>query len=286
MELQGRVALVTGGARGIGLGIARALAAEGVKVAIADLDEASLDTAAQELGQLTDVQAHRLDVSDRAAYAVVAAKVASGLGDVSLLFNNAGVADSVSPSKISHDMYAWMRGVNVDGVHHGLEQFLPGMIARRDGHILSTASEAGIVPEGGGYLYSLTKYAVVGLSESLRLELGPLGIGVSVLIPGPVATTIVENTKAHRPETAPKPSERTAQILALAHDWLVTNGRSADDVGTLVVDAVRENRPYVFTRDENSKSLTTRTDAMLAAMRHDHDFLEALAAPDRMTKGA
>jgi NAD(P)-dependent dehydrogenase (short-subunit alcohol dehydrogenase family) len=160
------------------------------------------------------------------------------------------------------------------------------MVERRDGHILSTASEAGIVPEGGGYLYSLSKYAVVGLSESLRVELGPLGIGVSVLIPGPVATTIVENTKARRPDTAPQHSERTAAILTMAHDWLLSQGRSPDDVGALVLDAVRENRPYVFTRKDNGPALTARTDAMLAAMKHDHEYLEALATPARMTRGA
>ncbi|MDQ1445807.1 MAG: hypothetical protein QOI20_2271 [Acidimicrobiaceae bacterium] len=277
-DLRGRVAFITGGSRGIGLGIARACAEAGVKIAIADLDEASLTAAAAELSELTDVQAHRLDVSDREAYASVAKHVQEGLGEVSLLFNNAGVADSVSPSGISHDVYAWMRGINVDGVHHGLEQFLPGMVARRDGHILSTASEAGIIPEGGGYLYSLSKYAVVGLSESLRVELGPLGIGVTVLIPGPCATTIVENTRHHRPETAPKHSERTSQILTMAHEWLTTQGRSPDDVGALAVEAIRENRPYVFTRDEGGAALTARTQAMLEAMRHDHDHLEARAS--------
>ena len=272
-HLEGRVAFITGGARGIGLGIARAMTAAGVRVAVADLDDTALQAAEAELG----VQVHRLDVTDRTAYAHVAAHVQETLGEVSLLVNNAGVADSASPSRPSHELYDWMRSVNVDGVHNGLHAFLPSMVRRRDGHVLNTASEAGVLPGGSGFLYAATKYAVVGMSEALRDELAPLGIGVSVLMPGPVATTIVENTRARRPGAAPAHSARVEAILTTSHDWLLAEGRSPDDVGALVVDAVRANRPYVFTRAELAPTLQRRTDALVRAMENDTAFLDECA---------
>jgi NADP-dependent 3-hydroxy acid dehydrogenase YdfG len=273
-NLDSRVAFITGGARGIGLGIARACATAGVRVAIADRDEGSLSAADAELSELTDVRTYQLDVSDRAAYTRVASDVTSALGEVSLLFNNAGVVDSTSPSRMSDDLYTWMRSINVDGVHHGLELFLPGMVARRDGHIVNTASEAGVSASSSGFLYAMTKYAVMGVSETLRIEVGPMGIGVSVLIPGPVATNIVENAQRIRPKDAPEHSTRVSQILSDSGEWLKHHGRSPDDVGELVLDAVRENRPYVFTRNELAEGLNARTESMIAAMNHDQTFLD------------
>ena len=272
-HLEGRVAFVTGGAKGIGLGIARALIEAGVRVAVADLDDAALESVEAELG----VQVYRLDVTDRVAYAAVAEHVQTTLGDVSLLVNNAGVADSASPSRPSHELYDWVRSINMDGVHNGLHAFVPSMVRRRDGHVLNTASEAGVLPGGSGFLYAATKYAVVGMSESLRDELAPLGIGVSVLMPGPVATTIVENTRANRPGAAPAHSARVDAILSTSHDWLLSRGRSPDDVGTLVVAAVRENRPYIFTRAELAPPLQERTNALVRAMENDSVFLDECA---------
>jgi NAD(P)-dependent dehydrogenase (short-subunit alcohol dehydrogenase family) len=276
-NLEGRVAFITGGARGIGLGIARACAAAGVRVAIADRDEDSLSTADAELRELTDLRTYQLDVSDRTAYELVASDVTSRLGVVSLLLNNAGVVDSTSPSRMSDDLYTWMRSINIDGVHHGLELFLPGMVARRDGHIVNTASEAGVIASPSGFLYAMSKYAVMGVSETLRTEVGPMGIGVSVLIPGPVATNIVENAQRIRPNGAPDHSTRVSKILSESGEWLKKLGRSPDDVGELVLDAVLENRPYIFTRKELAEGLKARTEVMVAAMDHDQVFLDGLA---------
>lgn len=286
-DLEGRVAFITGGSRGIGLGIARACAAAGVRLAIADRDEDSLSAAGSELSELTDVQTYLLDVSDRASYLQVAADVTSALGQVSLLFNNAGVVDSTSPSRMSDDLYAWMRRINVDGVHHGLELFLPGMVARRDGHIVNTSSEAGVIASSSGFLYAMSKYAVMGVSETLRTEVGPMGIGVSVLMPGPVATNIVDNAQRIRPNGAPDHSTRVSQILSDSGKWLKNHGRLPDHVGVLVLDAVRENRPYIFTRNELADGLNARTEAMIAAMNHDQAFLDDRAGltPEGVQRG-
>jgi len=194
-SLAGRTAFITGGAQGIGLGIARELARNGVSLALADVNRTALDAAVTELSSTTDVLAVELDVRDRDRYAQVADEVEARLGDVSLLFNNAGVAGGVPIAELGYDDWDWMLGINLHGVVNGIQTFLPRMIERGgDAHIVNTASGAGLVEAGAGVLYTTSKFAVVGMSESLRSELADRGIGVSVLCPGPVATDIVSNS--------------------------------------------------------------------------------------------
>ncbi|MEV5412259.1 SDR family NAD(P)-dependent oxidoreductase [Thermopolyspora sp. NPDC052614] len=279
-DFEGRVAFVTGGARGIGLGIARALLRLGAKVAIADISEDALDRAGDVLGASPDrLRRLRLDVTDRQRYAEVAAEVRRDLGEVSLLFNNAGIIDSVSPSSLSYEMWDHVMGINLEGVYNGIQTFVPAMLTSpRRCHIVNTASEAGLLEVGSGFLYHASKYAVVGLSESLRRELAHFGVGVSVLFPGPVATEIVENTRRMRPETAPPHTKRVTEILDYAHRLLTEQGAPPDGVGELVLDAVETNAPYIATRDELREALQRRTDELIGAMRHAEGFLAGFGA--------
>ncbi|MGY0499347.1 SDR family oxidoreductase [Nocardia sp. FBN12] len=273
ITLSGRTAFITGGARGIGFGIARALAERNVAVAIADVDRDALDRAADELAQITEVRAYRLDVRDRGAYAEVADAAEAALGSVTIVVNNAGVLDSISPSQMDHTMWDYVMGVNAGGVYNGIQAFVPRMIQRKHtGHIVNTSSVAGLYVGGpgllyrSGFLYHASKFAVVGLSDSLRLELAHHGIGVSVLCPGPVATGIVDNTRRRRPENAPAHSRRIASILDTAHESLNEQGIPPSEVGEMVTAAIIGDRPYILTENVSAGPIRDRADALLAAM--------------------
>ncbi|MFF2085389.1 SDR family oxidoreductase [Nocardia sp. NPDC058176] len=271
-----RVAFVTGGSRGVGRGIVRALLRRGAIVAIADKYPEPIDLG--EDADPTRLRSYQLDVSDREQYARVAAEVKRDLGEVTLLFNNAGIADSASPSRMSYQMWDHMLGVNLGGVYNGIQTFTPDMIeSPRRCHIVNTASEAGLVAGGSGFLYTASKYGVVGLSESLRFELAHHGIGVSVLSPGPVATDIVENTRRLRPAEAGDHTARTGQMLDLVHEILHLHGLDPDLVGEYTVQAVESNAAYINTRNTTTELLRQRTDAIIAAMDHAQDFFETSA---------
>src|SRR5437016_1447959 len=132
-DMASATAFITGGAQGIGLGIARALAGRGVKLALADINAEALDAARNELSDITAVETRVLDVRDREAYAAVADEVESALGPVSLLFNNAGVASHVHVKRMTYEHWDWALGVNLDGVVNGIQTFVPRMCARKEG---------------------------------------------------------------------------------------------------------------------------------------------------------
>lgn len=282
-DFDGRVAFVTGGARGIGLGIVRALLRRGADVAVADISAEALEQARDLLAvPSARLRCYQLDVADREQYETVAARVVADLGEVSLLFNNAGVIDSVSPTQLSYAMWDYVMGINLAGVYHGIQTFGPAMLASsRRCHIVNTSSEAGLVEAGSGFLYHAGKYAVVGLSESLRRELAHHDIGVSVLFPGPVATDIVKNTRVIRPDTAPSHSTRVAQILDTAHEVLNEHGAPPDGVGELVLRSVERDAPYIATRNALAPYLRARNDALAAAMVEAESFLASFLAADQ-----
>ena len=269
-DVQGRTAFITGGANGIGLGIARSFARAGAKLALADVDVAALARAKAELQAIAAVETYPLDVRDRDAYAATAQAVESALGPVSLLFNNAGVAGGAPAAKLTYDLWDWSNGINLNGVINGVQTFLAKMVERgQGGHIVNTASGAGLAATGSGVLYTTSKYAVVGLSEALNLELAAAGIGVSVLCPGPVATDIVQRTAAAIPTTGLSLSEaqqrQAAEARAYAIEFL-KGGVSIDAVGEMVLKAVRENSLYIHTDRMVEALVEARTKALLAAM--------------------
>ncbi len=269
-DVKGRTAFITGGANGIGLGIARAFGRAGANLALADLDAAALAHAKAELAALTTVEAVELDVRDRAAYARAADEVERALGPVSLLFNNAGVAGGAPAHELTYELWDWAMGINLYGVINGVQTFLPRMVARgAGGHIVNTASGAGLAATGNGVLYSTTKYGVVGLSDTLHLELSSAGIGVSVLCPGPVATDILARSAKVRPaEREPLSEEQrelAAQRFALA-TRILQAGENPDTVGEMVLDAVLGNRLYIHTDRLMADLIEARARALLDAM--------------------
>lgn len=246
--LEDRACFVTGGARGLGLGIARQLAARGAKLAIADLDSVALEEARSELEPIAEVATYQLDVRDREAFMAIADRAEADLGPVHAVFNNAGVIDSVSPSQMRGELWDWMVGVNLTGVYNGVQAFIPRMIARGEGgYLVNVSSLAGVIPGGSGFAYHATKFGVVGMTGSLRQELVHHGISVSVVCPGQVATSIVQNTAGQRPSNAEAHTNRVDAILNAAHESLLTNGVSIDDAGRSVVDGVLAGQPFVFT---------------------------------------
>lgn len=269
-DVNGRTAFITGGANGIGLGIARSLARAGVKLALVDLDTEALACAKAELEQITPVETFRLDVRDRAAYATIAAAVEQALGPVSLLFNNAGVAGGAPAAKLTYDLWDWGIGINLHGVINGIQAFLPGMVARgQGGHIVNTASGAGLAATSSGVLYSTAKFGVVGMSEALNAELGAAGIGVSVLCPGPVATGIIQRSSEALPREGlvltDEQKRASAERIAMMTVAL-QQGVGIDDVGEMVLKAIRENSLYIHTDRTMVERIQARTQALLEAM--------------------
>ncbi len=269
-DVQGRTAFITGGGNGIGLGIARSLARAGAKLVLVDLDADALARAKAELEQITSVETFRLDVRDRAAYAAVATEVEQSLGPVSLLFNNAGVAGGAPAAKLTYDLWDWGIGINLHGVINGIQTFLPGMVARGlGGHIVNTASGAGLAATSSGVLYSTAKFGVVGMSEALNAELGVAGIGVTVLCPGPVATGIIQRSAGTSPKAGLALTEEqkrvSAERIAIMTEAL-KQGVGIDDVGEMVLKAVRENSLYVHTDRVMEAPIKARTKALLDAM--------------------
>ena len=270
-EVAGRTAFITGGANGIGLGIARAFAGAGAKLALADLDAGALDRAKAELSARAPTEVFQLDVRDREAYARVADAAEAALGPVSLLVNNAGVAAGAPAHKLTYELWDWAIGVNLQGVINGVQTFLPRMAEHGGGgQIVNTASGAGLAEAGSGVLYHTAKFGVVGMTEALRRELAPLGIGCTVLCPGPVATDIIERTRRLQPRRdAPLPAgpERAvAEARTQGMTNMLAQGASPDAVGEMVLAAVRENRLYVHTDRVMYAAIEARTRELLAAM--------------------
>src|SRR6185312_14682368 len=191
-ELDGRVAVITGGGSGIGASLARACAAEGMRVVVVDVSGERAASVAAELPDGTAV-ARAVDVSDAASVEALADFAFDTFGAVHLLCNNAGVSPAGRIWDFSDEDYRWLVGVNLFGVMNGLRSFVPRMIDQGEGHIVNTGSGASFVSTPRLGPYCSTKHAIVGLSEALRYELEGTGIGVSVLVPAGVNTNIFES---------------------------------------------------------------------------------------------
>lgn len=250
-ELSGRVAVVTGGASGIGRGMAKAFAAEGMKLVLADIEGEPLAKAVAELTTSgASVIGALTDVTKPEALEELRDQTLSEYGAAHVLCNNAGVGGSGAGPlwALPQDEWDWVMGVNLNSVVYGIRSFVPAMLEQGDeGHIVNTASLAGLIHGAG--IYGITKQAVVALSESLWAQLAPTKLGVSVLCPGWVRTRIVESER-NRPE-GPRPDPGPAAELAEAgRAWVaerVENGLDPVEVGKLVADSMRENRFYVLT---------------------------------------
>jgi len=266
-DLQDRVAVVTGGASGIGLAMGRAFAAEGMKVVLADIEVDALDKAVADLPEGTEVEAVVCDVSDPVQVDALRDQALERFGAVHVVCNNAGVSNGGPVWEQSLEDWKWVLDVNLWGVIHGVRTFTPLFIEQGEGHIVNTASMAGLISTPFAGAYNVSKHGVVTLSETLFGDLaavGATGVGVSVLCPGWVQTRIHEAAR-NRPSTgeaetvASEPSEFAEYIRGV-----IESGLDPNDVAQLVVDAIRTNRLYILTHPDWSPLITRRAERIVA----------------------
>lgn len=264
-DIHGKTAIVTGAASGIGLGITQALIAEGVNVAMLDVEEEALDAAVSSLGPINvDVQRYVVDVTARTAMAAVADDIRQHFGDVHILCNNAGVASGGPIDQLTYDDWDWCLGVNLQGVINGLQSFLPLITGHGgEGHIVNTASILGQVTGAGQAIYSAGKFAVVAISEAARVDLAPKNIGVSVLCPGMIATNIIQSKRNRPEELGATGSPMDDDAVKFIDAVFAAQGLAPLKVGEQVVHGIRNNRPYVFTHAGLREAMEARFQGIL-----------------------
>jgi len=268
-EFKGKVAVITGGASGIGRGIAERCVSEDMKLVLADIDDANLAKAETELkAQGGTVLGVKTDVSKRSDVERLACQTLDAFGQVHLLVNNAGVGAGGSPWEATWSDWEWVVGVNLWGVIHGVKVFTPLMLAQNvEGHIVNTASAAGLIVGGGSAPYSVTKHGVVALSESLYLTLEQRSapVKVSVLCPGLVRTNII-NAERNRPANLKnEPVEMTPEMRAGLNLFkaAIEAAMPPHQVADLVFEAIKNERFYILTHPEWIEVIQMRTDNLL-----------------------
>jgi NAD(P)-dependent dehydrogenase (short-subunit alcohol dehydrogenase family) len=264
-DLGGKTAFITGGASGIGLGIAKALLGAGMNVVVADIRDDHLAAATDELAGGDRVLALRLDVTDRAAFAAAADAAQMRFGHIHILCNNAGVA-VVGPTDLATFAdWDWVVGVNLGGTINGVVTILPRMLAHGEGgHIVNTASMSGLMPHPGATIYGTTKGAVVSMIEGMRGELEPRGVICSAFCPGAVATNI-----ARAAETRPPALGETGYAEADKRRSTDTNlhlYQTKEEVGQRVLRGILADELYILTHSEFRDGVADRGAAMLAAV--------------------
>jgi NAD(P)-dependent dehydrogenase (short-subunit alcohol dehydrogenase family) len=273
-ELAGKTAFVTGGASGIGLALGQALAQAGMNVMLADIESTALTDAVRGLSDqgLTNVRSVTCDVADPKSVEEAADATYKAFDAVHVVCNNAGVAGGGGIDDISVEDWRWVLDVNLMGVVHGVRTFLPHIRGHRQGgHIVNTASMAGMNSGLGFNPYSSSKSAVVNMSEGLAMQLAPFDIGVTVVCPGFVRTRIPESGRNRQerygPTRVPSPGSPGAQLAATLAN-LNNSGLDPLDVARRVVTAIRQNELYVFTHagPEWRSELERRFNTILLAM--------------------
>lgn len=272
-DLAGKVAFITGGASGVGLGQAKVFSEAGCRIVIADVRQDHLDEAmAWFRDRNAAVHPIRLDITDREAYRAAADEAESVFGPVQLLFNTCGVSQFGPIQDATWEDWDWQLGVNLGGVINGVMIFAPRMIARRQGgYIVTTASMAAFSGAGGGGIYCTSKFAVRGLTESLRGDLAPHGIGVSLLCPAGVNTNIHEAVLTRPAKYAstgyygPDP-ERFKQLKSV-----IVGGMDPVDLARHVLRAVQEDRFWVLPYPEVKEGLLRTHQAIIDAIARAED---------------
>jgi NAD(P)-dependent dehydrogenase (short-subunit alcohol dehydrogenase family) len=272
-EFAGRTAFITGGASGIGFGMAQAFLERGMQVVMADLLQDHIDEAAELLRGDNRVHFIRVDVTDRDAMAAAAAETARVFGHVHVLCNNVGVSQRNPIDEASYEDWDYVIGVNLGGTVNGLVSFLPAMKAHGEGgHVVNTSSMAGMIPVPAfAGIYATTKFAVRGMTDALRLALGPYKIGASVLCPGMVKTRAMTGGKLYREThgSGTQPTEKSEPIA---------NGMDPLEVGRLVVKAIENNEPYIFPHGEFVPEVSDYFNEMLAAFPTEFEMDEVRKA--------
>jgi NAD(P)-dependent dehydrogenase (short-subunit alcohol dehydrogenase family) len=276
-DVEGKVAFITGGSSGIGLGIARAFADAGMKVAFTYRNKSHLDEAMTYLASAGDrVHAIDLDVTDRPGMERAAAETVKTFGKVHVLVNNAGVALGPTVSATSYQDWDWTLNINLNGPFNGVHIFLPLIRSHGEGgQIITTSSVMGLFALSGGGAYTVSKYAVIGMMEALRAELADTNIGTSVFCPGLVDSHILETSLRARSADSPpladqKMIEEDRQMRAnreLAMDPL--------EAGEIVLRGMRNNDLYILSNPEFEQILRDRSEALIASIPRDLHPTEA-----------
>lgn len=263
-KFAGKVAFVTGGSSGIGLGIVRAFLDVGMKVAFTYRTESHRDEAMKQLHNARNhVHAISVDVTDRAAMERAAQETVDVFGKVHILVNNAGVYKQAPIGTATREDWDWMMNVNVQGVHNGIQAFLPHIEKHGDGgHIVTTSSIFALIVNGTAGAYSVSKAAVLAMMECLRSELANTNIGVSVCCPGNVSTNIGQSERNGPMPVSKKPDSGTAKSLSDASmdPW---------EMGKLVLRGIQRNDLYILTHPEFEQGIRDRNEALVASIPKD-----------------
>ena len=253
-----KIAVVTGGASGIGLGIARALADAGAHIVVADIDEDAAQKAAEGLrGRGVRSIAIRTDVRDDASVTALFEATQSEFGGIDLLFNNAGVYLGGEMKDCTQDDWRFVLDVNLEGVFRVGQKIAAFLREQgRGGYVVNTASIGGFLSHGGGVAYAVSKYGVVAYSEAMRIDLEPDGIGVSTLCPGPIDTNL---PASDRLRASTEKTGGMSETLAP----LIRGGMQPDDIGPIVLSGIRRNLPYIFTHDDMREGFQARFDSVM-----------------------
>jgi NAD(P)-dependent dehydrogenase (short-subunit alcohol dehydrogenase family) len=268
-HLRGKTAFVTGGASGIGLGLAKVLAAEGMNVVFTWLRQDQLDEAMAWFAERPHQQVYpmRLDVTDREAYARAADEVQRVFGVPHLLVNNAGVGLRGSMERATYDDWDWVLGVNLGGVINGIVTFLPRMLATGlEGHIVNVSSMSGVAAIGQVGIYTTSKFALMGLTEALRSDLANTSIGVSVYCPGTVKSSIAEAFKL-RPERFANSGFPPPQLTPGAPPPpMMQHAMEPVDAARYVLEGIRNNSLFIMSHGEYRDVMSARHNALMAAL--------------------
>ena len=265
-DFDGRVAVITGGASGIGLGLARACAGAGMRLVIADLDTEALAAIEGELtGNGAEVLTQICDVSELEQVEALAATTIERYGSVNLLCNNAGVGIPTKTNDLKLEDWRWIIDVDLWGPIYGVKVFLPLIEEAGEGHINSTSSMAGLVASGMMGAYNVAKHGVVALMATLERDLRGRSspVTASVLCPGPINTNISRNSVTYRPTRAkPATDGKTSGRAAAAIQASLERGMDPDEVGRLVLDAVAGGQFWILTHPRWTRSLERQIEAM------------------------
>lgn len=270
-DLKGKVAVITGGASGIGFAMARRFQADGMRIVLADVEAGPLDAAVEALAGGGEVIGVVTDVADRAAVDELARRTISTYGAVHLVCNNAGVGPGGVTWEVPSAVWEWVLGVNLMGVVNGVAAFVPHLVEQDDGHVVNTASVAGLVGFPGMAAYCATKHAIVGLSQALELDLRLAGanVGVTLLCPGATKTRMTDSGRNWPSRLGPPPATGldpghptvTEEFLRTFDDIAIDPDEVADEVAA----AVRDRQFWLLTeREDPDEWLTPHYEGMLA----------------------
>ncbi|MBV1876607.1 MAG: SDR family NAD(P)-dependent oxidoreductase [Pseudomonadales bacterium] len=271
-DVAGKVAFITGAASGMGLGMARAFAEAGMKVMLSDIEDEPLQAQVDDLkSKGFDVAGVQVDVTSEEALHAAADKTLQTFGKVHVLCNNAGIGVGGKSESCDLRNWRWCMDVNLWGVVYGLQAFVHHIKAHGEGgHVVSTASMAGMYGVRNLGPYNAAKFAVVGVMETMMAENRDTGVGVSVLCPGAVATNIANSTRNRQEEYGGSATPSNLDISAAA----LAQGLHPDVVGKLVLEAILKNQPYIFTDPSMRRMIESRMRKILGG----YDFADTCEA--------